>query len=242
MNEVYSAIQGEAELVGYRQVFVRLQGCNIRCQYCDQPDALQLGPTAGRRERTAGARDFEVAERIDLAEAVATLWRQCRHHSISITGGEPLAQSAALVPFLTLARRAGWPVMLETNATLPAALERVIELLDYVSADLKLNSVDGTSTAPQRQREFLEIAVARTVTWVKVVISSETVIEEFLAGIQLAHEVSPTMPIYIQPAAPYGNFAKAPSPQLVLDLQAAALEYHPITRVVPQTHKMINQL
>ena len=44
MSEVFSAIQGEAALVGERQVFVRLTGCNIRCAYCDQPEALERAP------------------------------------------------------------------------------------------------------------------------------------------------------------------------------------------------------
>ena len=53
-TEVFSAIQGEAALVGERQVFVRLTGCNIRCAYCDQPEALDRGPGPCRVERTPG--------------------------------------------------------------------------------------------------------------------------------------------------------------------------------------------
>ena len=56
MSEVFSAIQGEAALVGERQVFVRLTGCNIRCTYCDQPEALERLPVrAGSSRRRAGA-------------------------------------------------------------------------------------------------------------------------------------------------------------------------------------------
>ena len=51
-TEVFSAIQGEAALVGERQVFVRLTGCNIRCAYCDQPEALEQtsGPVPDRTD------------------------------------------------------------------------------------------------------------------------------------------------------------------------------------------------
>ena len=59
VSEVFSAIQGEAALVGERQVFVRLTGCNIRCVYCDQPEALERRPGPCRVERTAGRRDWE---------------------------------------------------------------------------------------------------------------------------------------------------------------------------------------
>src|ERR1700728_4655977 len=61
-TEVFSAIQGEAALVGERQVFVRLTGCNIRCAYCDQPEALVLRPGTCRIEHTPGRRDWQVAD------------------------------------------------------------------------------------------------------------------------------------------------------------------------------------
>ena len=56
--EVFSSIQGEAELVGYRQIFVRTFGCNLRCSWCDSPETL-FGHPPARFERTPGHRDFE---------------------------------------------------------------------------------------------------------------------------------------------------------------------------------------
>jgi len=89
-TEVFSAIQGEAALVGERQVFVRLTGCNIRCAYCDQPEALDLQPGPCRIERTPGRRDWRVVDSplpiAALATRVDELWRQLPHHSISLTG------------------------------------------------------------------------------------------------------------------------------------------------------------
>ncbi len=251
VSEIFSAIQGEAALVGERQVFVRLTGCNIRCTYCDQPEALERRPGPCRIEATAGRRDWEIEASPlpieDVIGAVARLWEQVPHHSISLTGGEPLLQGSRVQRLVGEFRARGWPVMLETNGTLVPPLRRMIGDLDYVSMDLKLTSVDGESVDPAVQTAFLAASVeAGATTWVKIVIGPHTGMDEFDACITMVATVSAGAPrpveVFLQPLTPFGTAEEAPTPGQVLEMQERALRIHPRVRVVPQTHKAIGQL
>jgi len=251
VSEIFSAIQGEAALVGERQVFVRLTGCNIRCTYCDQPEALERTAGPCRVETTAGRRDWSIEASplpIDrLVGAVATLWDQVPHHSISLTGGEPLLQGARVEQLVERLATEGWPLMLETNGTLVPPLRRVGPHLAYVSMDLKLPSVDGERVASATQAGFLAQAVASgATTWVKIVIGPDTDLDEFDAGLAMVAGVSAdraeAIEVFLQPLTPFGAAALAPSPDLVLELHERALRIHRRVRVVPQTHKAIGQL
>ena len=103
------------------------------------------------------------------------LGRQLPHHSVSLTGGEPLFQSRRAARLSAGLATRGWPVMLETNGTLPAALASMAKDLAYVSMDVKLPSVDGERVDPERQRQFLDAALsAGLTTWVKIVVGSTT--------------------------------------------------------------------
>ena len=268
VSEVFSAIQGEGALVGTRQVFVRLSGCNIRCAYCDQPEALERLPGPCRVERTAGGRDWRVLSSPlpvgDVVDMVETLGRQLPHHSVSLTGGEPLFQSRRAARLSAGLAARGWPVMLETNGTLPAALEGMANDLAYVSMDVKLPSVDGERVDPERQRRFLDAALsAGLTTWVKIVVGPTTDNTELDQAVDMVADAaqrrmaaepgsmgsrpqSPTPAggpeIFLQPVTPFAAVTEAPSPKLVLELQARALARYPRVRVIPQTHKAIGQL
>lgn len=251
VSEIFSAIQGEAALVGERQVFVRLTGCNIRCTYCDQPEALERTAGPCRIEATAGRRDWSTEASplsIDrVVESVATLWDQVPHHSISLTGGEPLLQGTRVEKLVGRLAVEGWPVMLETNGTLLPPLRKLGGDLAYVSMDLKLRSVDGERVVPTTQATFLTQAVASgATTWVKVVIGPDTDLDEFDAGIAMVAGVSAgradLIEVFLQPLTPFGAASVAPSPDLVLELHERALRIHRRVRVVPQTHKAIGQL
>src|SRR5690606_6912070 len=39
VSELFTSVQGEGKLTGARSHFIRLNGCNLRCRWCDTPYA-----------------------------------------------------------------------------------------------------------------------------------------------------------------------------------------------------------
>ena len=245
VTEVFSAIQGEGALVGRRQVFLRLAGCNIRCVYCDQPEALEKRPGPCRLERTPGRRDWEHATSplpaADVVEAVDRLWRALPHHSVSVTGGEPLLQAGRLVELLPAMKALGHRIYLETNGMLVGGLQRVLDWVDDIGMDVKLDSVDGQGVDLDTHGRFLELARQHNVS-VKIVIGPDTDPAELDTAVTMVAGVAPAAAVYLQPVTPFAAVRRPPSPEQILELHDRALRLHADVRVVPQTHKMIGQL
>jgi organic radical activating enzyme len=166
ISELFSSIQGEGLLVGERQVFVRFTGCNLDCAYCDTPAARTDAPTC-RIERTPGRQDFEQARNPltarQVADAVKPLVRPQPglHHSVALTGGEPLLHADFLLELLPLVGDLGLGAYLETNGTLADELVRVLPHIDVVCLDIKLPS--ATKQAPiwgMHERFLLALAAS----------------------------------------------------------------------------------
>ena len=239
--EVFSSIQGEGLFVGCRQVFVRLAGCNISCRYCDTRESF-AAPKLARIETLPGRRSFiDVANPLRLSELVDYVGALCRspHHSISVTGGEPLLYPQAIKALAAL-RGAGVKLYLETNGTLPAELQSVIDVIDIVSLDFKLPSVMGGVEYWRQHAEFLRIAAAKT-AFVKVVVSGETTEAEIARSVELVAAVDAATPLILQPVTP-ANGVCAVDPAKVLLWQEQALQQLQDVRVIPQTHKIMGQL
>lgn len=236
--EVFSSIQGEGQYVGYRQVFVRLAGCNLECKFCDTPESRKA-VAAGQIELTAGKRDFKsIPNPISITELAAYINQLLvlPHHSVSLTGGEPLCQTPQIIELAPLIRG---KIHLETNGTLPEELAKVLPYLDAISMDIKLPSAGGQELWQQHE-EFLQLANTRRV-FVKIVVTGKTTAEEFQQALELIARVNPDIPLIIQPVTPIHD-CEGVTPDLVLGWQEQALTLLKDVRVIPQTHKFMNQL
>jgi 7-carboxy-7-deazaguanine synthase len=95
VHEIYCSIQGESSFAGRPCAFVRLTGCNLRCRWCDTPQAFTGGTRMSREQ---------------VADAVLALQTPL----VLLTGGEPLLQPAVL-PLMAQLCDAGKTVLLETS-------------------------------------------------------------------------------------------------------------------------------
>lgn len=237
--EMFSSIQGEGKYVGCRQVFVRFAGCNLACRYCDTENAPAEHPVC-QVETHAGSRAFrEEKNPLSLAQAaeeINCLLREVPHQAVSFTGGEPLLQADfihALRPLVAA------PFFLETNGTCTQQLAAIIGDIDIISMDIKLPSALPRPVW-EEHRSFLRIARAKDL-YLKMVLSAETREEEFLEGVRLIREEAPDALLILQPVTPFGG-CEAIAPARVLALQAAAAQQLRDVRVIPQTHRMMQQL
>src|ERR1700689_3576344 len=93
INEIFHSLQGEADSVGFRTVFVRLTGCPLRCRYGDTQDAFHAGDWHALDSILESVRKFDATH-------------------VCVTGGEPLAQPNCLL-LLERLGDAGFQVSLE---------------------------------------------------------------------------------------------------------------------------------
>jgi 7-carboxy-7-deazaguanine synthase len=106
ITEIYKSIQGESSYAGLPCIFVRLTGCNLRCDWCDSEYTFVGGHKMTREE---------VLEEVERLSPQGGL--------VEITGGEPLLQEREVVPLMESLLDSGYTVLLETSGERP--LERV---------------------------------------------------------------------------------------------------------------------
>jgi 7-carboxy-7-deazaguanine synthase len=117
ISEIFHSIQGEADAIGWRTVFVRLTGCPLRCVWCDTEYSFYGG-------------DWHAIDDILVEVASHGAGHVC------VTGGEPLAQKRCLILLRRLCD-AGYEVSLETSGALDVSAvdPRVRKVMDLKAPD-----------------------------------------------------------------------------------------------------------
>jgi len=267
--ELFSGLQGEGTHVGRRQIFLRLAGCNLACDYCDQPEARQA-PAQALIEMSPGGRRFlKVSNPLPVAVLLRAILRlnvarqgeafagarhalplragaaqaTRLHSALAITGGEPLMQADFLAALLPALRRSGLRIFLETNGTRARELARLRSCVDIVSMDIKLRSATGRPMPRKAHVEFLRAARRIGVElYAKAVVSSSTTEREISGAARILRTHGGDVPLILQPVTRLGkNSPRPPTSEALLRLQAAAARQVGDVRVIPQTHKMIGQ-
>ena len=117
--EIFTSINGEGPCAGELAVFVRFQGCNLRCSYCDTMWANE--PDCPYAEQTPD----EIVDTI-LQSGIT---------NVTLTGGEPLLQPEMPALLALLVAHPALRVEVETNGAVALApfcdAARPVFTMDY---------------------------------------------------------------------------------------------------------------
>ena len=130
INEIFASIQGEGSRAGERSVFVRFQGCNLNCPYCDTKEAIKL-------DDSRSMSDIDISLEIDNYEGINT---------IVFTGGEPLLYlDRDIMEYF----KPPYPddddkvynVIIQTNGTkeISDSISELLDNTDIICCDIKCN-------------------------------------------------------------------------------------------------------
>jgi pyruvate-formate lyase-activating enzyme len=145
-----------------------------------------------------------------------------------------------------IAHEFGLRVALETHGLAVEALDEVIDEIDYVSMDWKLESdvrrARADAVSPpfhQGHAAFLaRVQQAGVDASVKVVITRNTTSQELDEVCRGIAATSPKVPLILQPVTPFGQIRERPSAQeLLAHLRCCERQLEDV-RLIPQTHRV----
>ncbi len=169
ISEIFYSVQGEGTRAGMPCVFVRLQGCKLRCTWCDTPYALDHRVKA--LEMTPD----------DIRTAIAAY--DCRF--VEFTGGEPLEQPDVL-PLMSALCNEGYLVAIETGGHMDIAPvdRRVIRILDIKCLDSRMSTLNRLENLnhlqPHDEVKFV-IASRSDYEWARSFVAEHTLYDRVAA-------------------------------------------------------------
>ena len=177
VSEIFFSIQGESTYAGLPCIFIRLSGCNLRCNYCDAQYTWDVGDPLSIEEIVTRIKAFPCS-------------------LVEVTGGEPLMQQEC-TQLLKVLLEEGYQVLLETNGSfsIEALPDSVTAILDVKCPE----SGSRDSFAPENIDALHKRAVARHGGCeLKFVLSSQ---DDFLWACNFIrrHQLNRLLPILFSP-------------------------------------------
>ncbi len=121
LAEIFLSINGEGRCAGELAVFMRFQGCNLDCSFCD---------TKWANKEDIAIRFMTTQELVDEVQHIGV-------RNVTLTGGEPLLQSG-IAELITALGALGYRVEIETNGSIPLDTYAVLPFRPCFTMDYKL--------------------------------------------------------------------------------------------------------
>lgn len=165
ITEIFSSIQGESSHAGKRCAFIRLTGCNLRCNYCDTAYAFHGG------------------EEMDIDDIVKTVV-DFGVPLVEITGGEPLMQKNC-IDLAKALLDAGLSVMIETNGfydvgVLPQEIIKIVDVKCPSSGEGESFNFDNLQKVDQKDELKFVIGCRDDYLWAKEFVEMNSPVTELI--------------------------------------------------------------
>ncbi|MDH5415763.1 MAG: 7-carboxy-7-deazaguanine synthase QueE [Nitrosopumilus sp.] len=228
--EIFTSVEGEGILFGTKTLFVRLAGCPFTCFYCDTKESLPLN----------SGTEYTIEEASQLIDT--NLKNQT--YKVNFTGGDPLIQHQAVALLAKHIQDKKIPTYLESSCFDIDRFNHVLPFIDIVKIEFKTKDSDFVDSKHYEKLightlNCLKSSIqTKKITYIKIVVSSKTKIDEFKELINQIFKIVSKDDIdgfIIQPT--YG--ISEPSLELLLNLYDVVYPHYIDVKVVPQLHKFI---
>ncbi len=217
VNEIFATLQGEASYTGTPSVFIRLQGCDVGCSWCDtkhtwninKEDQIDFSSLTNKAHDKASWANVTASQ---ITQYIQTTYPIIKH--IVITGGEPAMYD--LFPLCKAFEELGKVIQIETSGTYLFK----ISAKTWVTLSPKIDMPGG--------KVVLKDCVSRA-NEIKMPIGKLSDIEKLKSFLE-KNEIADNIPIWLQPLSQNKTATN-------LCIEHALLNNW---RLSLQTHKFIN--
>lgn len=213
INEIFATLQGEATFAGTPSVFIRMQGCDVGCAWCDTKHTWQLNPEYKSdfikiSKKTQDKNEWAYASLDELINYIQDNYPQITH--IVITGGEPAQYD--LNALCERLEKLGKNIQIETSGT---------ELLKvtaktWVTLSPKINMPGGKVVLKNAVKQANEI---------KMPIGKMSDIEKLKQFI-LDFKIDSKIPIWLQPLSQNPSATQLCIDQAMLNNWRLSIQVH----------------